>query len=366
MPCAPRSCCWRQTGASNMAIAEQLGITRVTVATWRNRFAARRLDGLLDEPRPGAPRTVSDEKVAEVVTATLETLPTGRTHWSSRSMAKAAGTGTVDGAAHLASLLAAAASQRDLQAVDRSAVRREGARHRRPLPQPAGARPGAVRRREVADPGARPHPAAAAAAPRPGRAAHARLQAARHDLAIRRARREGRDHHWQVPAAPPRAGVPPLPRHRREERAQRTSTFTSSWTTHPATRPSSIRDWFAKRPRWHVHYTPTSASWINQVERFFALLTDDADQARRPPLHRGTRSRDHRLHRCPQRRSQALPLDQDAPTTSSPRSSGSASAPSLSRLNVDRNFGIETLARAVPWGRPCPAGPCRWAAARPR
>ena len=78
-------------GVSNMAIAERLGITRVTVATWRGRFAARRLDGLLDEPRPGAPRTVSDEKVAEVVTATLATLPTGRAHWSSRSMAKVAG-----------------------------------------------------------------------------------------------------------------------------------------------------------------------------------------------------------------------------------------------------------------------------------
>ena len=78
-------------GMSNLAIAERLSITRVTVATWRKRFVAQRLDGLLDEPRPGAPRTVSDEKVAEVVTATLETLPTGRTHWSSRGMAKASG-----------------------------------------------------------------------------------------------------------------------------------------------------------------------------------------------------------------------------------------------------------------------------------
>src|SRR3954468_19846227 len=52
-----------------------------------------------------------------------------------------------------------------------------------------------------------------------------------------------------------------------------TSTFTSmdNYATHK-TRP--IRNWFAKRPRWHVRYTPTSASWINQVERFFALLTD--------------------------------------------------------------------------------------------
>ena len=78
-------------GLSNVAIAVRLGVTRVTVATWRKRFAVRRLDGLLDEPRPGAPRTVSDAKVAEVVTATLESLPAGRTHWSSRAMAKASG-----------------------------------------------------------------------------------------------------------------------------------------------------------------------------------------------------------------------------------------------------------------------------------
>ena len=78
-------------GLSNLAITERLGVARMTVATWRGRFAERRLDGLADEPRPGAPRTVTDAKVAEVVTATLETLPTGRTHWSSRGMAKAAG-----------------------------------------------------------------------------------------------------------------------------------------------------------------------------------------------------------------------------------------------------------------------------------
>jgi len=78
-------------GVSNLAIAERLGISRMTVMTWRSWFAAKRLDGLLDEPRPGAPRTVTDEKIAEVVTVTLETLPAGRTHWSSRGMAKASG-----------------------------------------------------------------------------------------------------------------------------------------------------------------------------------------------------------------------------------------------------------------------------------
>ena len=49
----------------------------------------------------------------------------------------------------------------------------------------------------------------------------------------------------------------------------------------------AIRDWFAKRPRWQAHFTPTSASWLNQVERWFGLLTGQADQARRPSLHQG-------------------------------------------------------------------------------
>src|SRR4249919_4349206 len=78
-------------GMTNLAIAERLGITRVTVATWRKRFATGRLDGLADEPRPGAPRKIGDEKIAEVVTTTLETMPAAATHWSTRSMARATG-----------------------------------------------------------------------------------------------------------------------------------------------------------------------------------------------------------------------------------------------------------------------------------
>jgi transposase len=78
-------------GTSNVRIGERLGITRVTVTTWRNRFAQQRLDGLLDEPRPGAPRKIGDEKIADVVTTTLETMPPAATHWSTRSMARASG-----------------------------------------------------------------------------------------------------------------------------------------------------------------------------------------------------------------------------------------------------------------------------------
>ena len=78
-------------GMTNLAIAERLGITRVTVALWRKRFAAQRLDGLVEAPRPGAPRKIGDDKIAEVVTATLETMPAAATHWSTRAMAKATG-----------------------------------------------------------------------------------------------------------------------------------------------------------------------------------------------------------------------------------------------------------------------------------
>src|SRR5215203_5449672 len=81
-------------GLTNLAIADRLGITRLTAATWRKRFAAKRLDGLGDEPRPGAPRKIGDEKISEVVTCTLEMMPRDATHWSTRSMAKASGVST--------------------------------------------------------------------------------------------------------------------------------------------------------------------------------------------------------------------------------------------------------------------------------
>jgi transposase len=71
----------------NTQIAERFAITRGMAAKWRTRFAADRLDGLLDEPRPGRPRTVSDAKVEEVIVRTLETTPKHATHWSTRSMA---------------------------------------------------------------------------------------------------------------------------------------------------------------------------------------------------------------------------------------------------------------------------------------
>ena len=74
-------------GLSNVEIADRLGVSRPTAAKWRGRFAERRLDGLSDEPRPGRPRTITDEQVEAVVIKTLESTPRNATHWSTRSMA---------------------------------------------------------------------------------------------------------------------------------------------------------------------------------------------------------------------------------------------------------------------------------------
>jgi transposase len=78
-------------GLRNTEIAERLGINRAMAAKWRSRFAEQRLDGLTDEPRPGRPRTITDEQVDAVITTTLESSPRDATHWSTRSMAKQVG-----------------------------------------------------------------------------------------------------------------------------------------------------------------------------------------------------------------------------------------------------------------------------------
>lgn len=78
-------------GASNLAVASRVRCSNVTVGKWRQRFVQQRVQGLYDEPRPGAPRHISDEAVEALIVRTLETKPKGRTHWSTRKMAEKAG-----------------------------------------------------------------------------------------------------------------------------------------------------------------------------------------------------------------------------------------------------------------------------------
>src|SRR6516225_548735 len=78
-------------GQSSQEIAARLGCTASTVGKWRGRFARRVFDGLHDEPRPGKPRSIGDDRIERVIVKTLEEQPSDATHWSTRSMAQATG-----------------------------------------------------------------------------------------------------------------------------------------------------------------------------------------------------------------------------------------------------------------------------------
>ena len=114
-------------GLTNSEIAQRLGVSRTTVWTWRSRFVEDRLDGLVDEPRPGRPRTVTDAQVEEVIVRTLETTPRDATHWSTQVDGPGGRFDAVGGAPDLAGVWASAAPSGDVEALAGPAVHRQGA-----------------------------------------------------------------------------------------------------------------------------------------------------------------------------------------------------------------------------------------------
>jgi transposase len=260
-------------GATNLAIAGQLGISRLTVAVWRRRFAAKRLDGLADEPRPGAPRKIADEKIAEVVRTTLERMPAAATHWSTRSMARASGlsVSTVHRIWRAFSLQPHRSETFKLSTdplfVDK--VRDIVGLYLNP---PDHALVLCVDEKSQIQALDRTQPLLPM---RPGQAERHTHDYKRHGTTSLFA------------ALDVKAGTiigKCMQRHRSQEFRRFLDTvetnLASDLDIHVVMDNASshktklIRDWFAKRPRWQMHFTPTSSSWINQVERFFALLTD--------------------------------------------------------------------------------------------
>jgi transposase len=130
-------------GLQNVQIAERLGISRATARVWRTWFAEQRLDVLLDEPRPGRPRTITDEQVEEVIIKTLESAPKDATHWSTRSMAKEVGL-TQSAVLRIWRAFGLQPHRTETWKLQGPAVHGQGPRHRWAVPEPARARGRAV------------------------------------------------------------------------------------------------------------------------------------------------------------------------------------------------------------------------------
>lgn len=263
------------TGATDAAVARTHHVTHHTVRKWRRRFAEGRLDGLYDEPRVGAPRKICDEQVEEIVVQTLETTPKGRTHWSTRKMAMKAG-------------------------VSASSVGRIWRAH--------GLKPHIVRGFKLSnDPQfiAKVRDIVGLYMSPPDNAVVFSFDEKPQVQALERAQ----------PILPMDLGMPERQTHNyirhgtldlfaalnvatgsviAETKAQhRAKDFvdflrTIDKSVEPelevhvildnlsAHKAPPVKRWLLRNPRFHLHFTPTYASWLNLVERFLALLTEEA------------------------------------------------------------------------------------------
>ena len=272
-------------GLENKMIAAELGAAADTVGKWRWRFAERRLEGLYDEPRPGAPRQIGDDAIAETVRRTLEETPADATHWSLRSMARA--TGYAPSTIH-------------------RIWRAFGLQPHRSKTFKLSSDPFFVEKvRDIVGLYLNP-PERALVLCVDEKSQIQALDRTQPLLPMRPGQAERRSHDYKrngtlsLFAALDTATGQVIGRCFARHRAREFRAFLNTvearvpadldvhiimdnLATH---KTKAIRDWFARHPRWQVHYTPTSASWINQVERFFALLTEK--QLRRG-VHRSTK-----------------------------------------------------------------------------
>jgi transposase len=260
-------------GGQNKVIGARLGLDRQTVGKWRQRFIEDRVDGLRDEPRSGAPRTIDDARIEAVIVRTLESAPANATHWSSRGMAEASG-------------LSVSTVQRIWRAFGLQPHRLETFK--------LSTDPDFVAKvRDVVGLYVSP-PQHAIVLCVDEKSQIQALDRSQPMLPMRPGQAERRTHDYKrhgttslfaaLDIATGKVIGQCFPRHRATEFRKFLDEIEANvpkdldvhlvmdnYATH---KTPLIRAWFAKRPRWHVHLTPTSSSWLNQVERFFALLTD--------------------------------------------------------------------------------------------
>jgi transposase len=260
-------------GLSNREVAKRLRITGATVCKWRERFRVERLEGLLDEPRLGAPRSISDARVEEVITKTLESMPGNSTHWSTRLMAKKTG-------------LSQTAIVRIWRAFGLQPHRVENFKFSKDpqfvekvrdivglyLNPPDRAIVLCVDEKSQVQALNRTQPILPLAPGVPARQSH---DYERHGVTSLFA------------ALDVASGVTISScyrRHRHQEFLRFLNDIDANlpggfdvhlvmdnYGTHKV---NKVRTWLARHPRYHVHFTPTSGSWLNLVERLFAEVTE--------------------------------------------------------------------------------------------
>ncbi len=260
-------------GNNNTQVARQIRVRVQTVCKWRQRFIDRRLDGLLDEPRPGTPRKLSDAEVERVLTMTLESTPKEATHWSTRSLASAAGLSR-SSVSRIWRAFALQPHRSETFKLSKDPLFIEKVRDivGLYLNPPDHALVLCVDEKSQIQALDRTQPLLPM---RPGQVERRTHDYARHGttslfaaLDVKTGKVIGECHR----------------RHRSAEFRKFLDTIEQAvplqfdvhlildnYGTH---KTALIHRWLTKRPRFHVHFTPTSASWINMVERWFAALTE--------------------------------------------------------------------------------------------
>ena len=272
-------------GLENKAVATRQRVTPQTVSKWRARFVTHRLDGLLDAPRSGTPRSIDDARVDAVIARTLESMPARATHWSTRAMAREAQVSH----ASVARIWRAFGLQPHRQETfklssDPLFVEKVRDIVGLYLDPPLKAMVLCVDEKSQIQALDRTQPVLPLAPGIPERRTHdymrhgtttlfAALDIATAEV-IGQLHRRHRSSEFLQFLRTVEANVPS---------ALDVHLVMDNYGTH---KTPTIKAWFARHARFHVHFTPTSASWLNQVERWFATLTE---KYIRRGTHRSTR-----------------------------------------------------------------------------